>query len=46
MHNTVVIKSNRAGMTVILDPDTPFPQLLSDIGIKFGDRTNDPDPGG
>jgi septum site-determining protein MinC len=38
MHNTVVIKSNRAGMTVILDPDIPFPQLLSDIGKKFGDH--------
>lgn len=39
MHNTVVIKSNRAGMTVILDPDIPFPQLLSDIGKKFGDNS-------
>ncbi len=38
MHNTVVIKSNRAGMTVILDPEIPFPQLLSDIGNKFGDN--------
>jgi septum site-determining protein MinC len=38
MHDTVVIKSNKAGMTVILDPDIPFPQLLSDIGKKFGDH--------
>lgn len=37
MHNTVVIKSNRAGMTVLLDPDIPFEQLLEDIGKKFGD---------
>lgn len=38
MHNTVVIKSNRAGMTVILDPEVPFTQLLSDVGKKFGDN--------
>lgn len=38
MHNTVVIKSNRAGMTVILDPDVPFEQLLFDVGKKFGDN--------
>ena len=38
MHDTVVIKSNKAGMIVILDPDIPFPQLLSDVGKKFGDN--------
>lgn len=38
MHNTVVIKSNKAGMTIILDPDVPFSQILSDLGKKFGDN--------
>ena len=38
MHDTVVIKSNKAGMTVILDPDIPFSELLSDVGKKFGDN--------
>ncbi len=35
MKNTVVIKSNKAGMTVILDPSVPFETLLSDIAEKF-----------
>ena len=35
MHNAVVIKSSKAGMTVILDPDMPFGDLLSAIGKKF-----------
>lgn len=39
MHNTVVIKSNKAGMTVYLDPEVPFDELLTDIGKKFGDTT-------
>ena len=38
MHDTVVIKSNKAGMTVILDPDIPFSELLADVGKKFGDN--------
>ena len=37
MHNTVVIKSNKAGMTVYLEPEVPFQTLLADIGRKFGD---------
>ncbi len=36
MKNTVVIKSNKAGMTVILDPEIPFEQLVSDVADKFG----------
>ncbi len=36
MHNTVVIKSNKAGMTIILDPEVSFEQLLLDVGEKFG----------
>ena len=39
MHNTVVIKSNKAGVTVYLDPDIPFSQLLADVGKKFGDSS-------
>ena len=35
MHNAVVIKSSKAGMTVILDPDLPFGELLEAIGKKF-----------
>lgn len=37
MHNTVVIKGNKSGMTVFLDPDIPFSQLLTDIGNKFSE---------
>lgn len=39
MHSTVVIKSNKAGMSVYLDPEVPFPQLLEDVAKKFGDST-------
>ena len=35
MHNAVVIKSSKAGMTVILDPELPFDELLEAIGKKF-----------
>ncbi len=34
-HNTVVIKGNRAGMSVYLDPMVPFEQLLEDVAVKF-----------
>lgn len=34
-HNTVVIKGNRAGMSVYLDPMVPFEQLLEDVALKF-----------
>lgn len=37
MHNAVVIKSSKAGMTVILDPELPFGQLLEAIGKKFSE---------
>ena len=37
MKNTVVIKSNKSGMTVILAPEVPFEQLLLDIASKFED---------
>lgn len=32
MRNAVVIKSSKAGMTVILDPELPFDELLDAIG--------------
>ena len=35
MKNTVVIKGNKAGMTVILDPEVPYETLLLDIAAKF-----------
>ena len=35
MRNAVVIKSSKAGMTVILDPELPFGELLDAIGKKF-----------
>lgn len=35
MHNTVVIKGNKAGMTVFLDPQVPFEELLEAVRAKF-----------
>lgn len=35
MHNTVVIKGSKAGMTVILDPDISFTQLIEEVESKF-----------
>lgn len=35
MHNTVVIKGNKSGMSVFLDPDVPFQELLEGIAQKF-----------
>ena len=35
MANEVVIKSNRYGLNLILDDQTPFPELLRIIGNKF-----------
>lgn len=35
MRNAVVIKSSKAGMTVILEPELPFDQLLDALGKKF-----------
>lgn len=37
MRNAVVIKSSKAGMTVILDPELPFGELLEAIGKKFSE---------
>ena len=37
MQDGIVIKSSKAGMTVILNPDLPFPDLLASIAKKFGD---------
>ena len=48
MKSSVVIKGCKSGMTVILNPDTPFEQLLEDVGKKFKEsiRPDDADPGG
>lgn len=35
MRETVVIKGNKAGLTVILDENVPFDQLLEDVARKF-----------
>lgn len=35
MHSSVVIKGCKSGMTVILNPEIPFGQLLEDVGKKF-----------
>lgn len=35
MQSSVVIKGSKAGMTVILNPDVSFEQLIEDIGKKF-----------
>ena len=35
MTSSVVRKGCKSGMTVILNPDTPFEQLLEDVGKKF-----------
>ena len=37
MRNAVVIKSSKAGMTVILDPELPFDELLDALGKKFSE---------
>ena len=33
MKNTVVIKGNKSGMTVILDPEAAYETLLPDPGL-------------
>ncbi len=35
MRSTVVIKGNKSGMSVYLDPSVPFQQILADIEKKF-----------
>ena len=35
MHNTVVIKGNKSGLTVYLDPAPAFQEILSDVADKF-----------
>lgn len=35
MKSSVVIKGCKSGLTVILNPDIPFEQLLEDVGKKF-----------
>ncbi|MCI8297482.1 MAG: septum site-determining protein MinC [Lachnospiraceae bacterium] len=35
MRSTVVIKGNKSGMSIYLDPEAPFEQILKDIEKKF-----------
>lgn len=35
MKSRVVIKSSKAGMSVFLDPDCPFEEILASIAVKF-----------
>lgn len=35
MRNAVVIKGNKSGMSVYLDPELPFEELLGAIAVKF-----------
>ena len=44
MKSSVVIKGCKSGMTVILNPDTPFEQLLEDVGKKLKKVKNSGDP--
>lgn len=39
-HNSVMIKSNRYGLLVILDDEIPFAQLLLDVADKFKEASN------
>lgn len=39
MNNTVIIKGTKSGMTVILDKEVPFEQLLSDVKEKFAESS-------
>ncbi len=36
-HDSVIIKTNAYGLTLILNPDIPFEQLLDDTGKKFAE---------
>ncbi|MBQ1605088.1 MAG: septum site-determining protein MinC, partial [Lachnospiraceae bacterium] len=38
MENSVVIKSNKNGITLVLDPDLDFEQLVRDICAKFANN--------
>ena len=35
MRNAVVIKGNKAGMSVYMDPELPFQELLQAVAKKF-----------
>lgn len=35
MKNTVIIKGNRYGISIVLDKDIPFPQLLEDLETRL-----------
>ena len=35
MKNSVILKSFSSGISIIMDPDIPFDELLQDIALKF-----------
>ena len=35
MRSTIMIKGNKSGMTIYLDPNAPFAQILADLEKKF-----------
>lgn len=39
MNERVIIKGNRYGIVLVLDPDTPFEELLIEIGVRFDDSS-------
>ena len=39
-HNSVMIKSNKYGLIVVLDDKIPFAQLLRDVADKFREASN------
>ncbi len=40
MKNAVIIKSFPNGLSIFLDSDLPFPQLLQEIAMKFSESAN------
>ena len=39
MKEHVIIKGNRYGIVLVLDPDVPFEDLLIEIGVRFDDSS-------
>ena len=39
MKEHVLIKGNRYGIVLVLDPDVPFEDLLIEIGVRFDDSS-------
>lgn len=39
MNERVIIKGNRYGIVLVLDPEVPFEELLIEIGVRFDDSS-------